>query len=293
MRFQPLTLSDLPRIRPYFAACTGRICDQTPGAAVMWRDYFHTRFAEEGGALYFHVVHYGGEAAFTAPIGSEEPEAFRRLEAYCREADKPFIMCMVPETTLPKILALYPKAQTETNEIWSDYLYDAAPMVTMAGRKLSGQRNHINKFKKLYADWRFEEIGPDNLAEARAFAGQFILDHQKPSPTLVEGDRKMLEVLDNYDLYAMRGGVLRVNGAVVGIALAEVTHDTLVIHAEKCLREVEGSYPMMVQCFAKYFDDDSIAYINREEDDGDPGLRTSKLSYHPIALLKKYTVRIS
>jgi len=32
-------------------------------------------------------------------------------------------------------------------------------------------------------------------------------------------------------------------------------------------------------------------YVNREQDLGEPGLRNSKLSYHPVELVKKFRVR--
>jgi hypothetical protein len=83
-----------------------------------------------------------------------------------------------------------------------------------------------------------------------------------------------------------------VDGKIVGMSIGECLNDTLFIHIEKCLREYEGSYPMLVRSFAREYVTDNIKYINREEDDGDIGLRTSKQSYHPVALLKKYTVRI-
>jgi hypothetical protein len=49
---------------------------------------------------------------------------------------------------------------------------------------------------------------------------------------------------------------------------------------------------MLVNQFAKMFAGEDIRYINREEDDGVEGLRTSKLSYHPACLLDKYVVEL-
>ena len=49
---------------------------------------------------------------------------------------------------------------------------------------------------------------------------------------------------------------------------------------------------MLVAQFAQHFVRDGVHFINREDDTGDLGLRTSKLSYHPVALLEKYTVTI-
>ena len=292
LHFSKLELNDIDKLRPYFLNCKSRICDRTVGACIMWRDYFSTHYALTDQALYLKVVHYGGETAITAPVGSNAPEDYEQIINYCENSGIQPVLCMVPENRMDMIHKLYPNAQIETKDIWSDYLYDAQSMVTFAGRKLSGQRNHCNKFMKLYPQWSFERIDTSNVMQVREFAQVFITEHRKDSPTLLEADKKIIEILDNYSLYGMCAGVLKVDGKIIGMSIAEVLGDTLFIHIEKCLREFEGSYPMLVRCFANEFVTENIKYINREEDDGDPGLRISKRSYHPIAMLNKYTVRI-
>ena len=48
---------------------------------------------------------------------------------------------------------------------------------------------------------------------------------------------------------------------------------------------------MLVSEFMKMFGDSkAIDFVNREDDNGDPGLRQSKMTYGPVALLAKYTV---
>ena len=63
--------------------------------------------------------------------------------------------------------------------------------------------------------------------------------------------------------------------------MAERCGDTLQIHIEKALYGYEGVYPATVQAFAQEFAVDGVRWLNREDDAGDKGLRTSKLQYLP------------
>ena len=99
-------------------------------------------------------------------------------------------------------------------------------------------------------------------------------------------------MLDNYQTYDLLGGVLLVDGQIAGFSLGEIIGDTLFIHIEKADRDYEGCYQMLVAQFAQHFAGEGVAFLNREDDTGDPGLRTSKLSYRPVALLEKYTVTV-
>lgn len=69
----------------------------------------------------------------------------------------------------------------------------------------------------------------------------------------------------------------------------------LYVHIEKADTSYQGSYQMVTNLFLKEFaTDDSIKFVNREDDCGDEGLRRSKLSYHPVSLPAKncITVRV-
>lgn len=103
----------------------------------------------------------------------------------------------------------------------------------------------------------------------------------------------MLEVLDHYAIYGMQGGVLYLNGAIVGFSLNEIIGQTMFTHIEKADRTVKGAYQMVVLHGAEAFTGEQTLYINREEDLGDPGLRESKESYHPVNRVRKYVVEVT
>ena len=103
-----------------------------------------------------------------------------------------------------------------------------------------------------------------------------------------------IEVLENHKKYNMLGGYLEVDGKTIGYSFGEIIGDTLFVHIEKADVSYHGAYQMLTNSFLREFAaGDSVKYVNREEDCGDEGLRKSKLSYHPVELIEKTTVKVN
>ena len=291
MKFNKLTLDCIIALELFFRDNQCRICDCTVGGTFMWRDFHNTEYAIADETLYLKVSR--PEPAFAPPRGvGVGRESFERIRDYCAATGMPAQLCSVSKPVLKCILKMYPESRVWTDRVWSDYLYLSDDIVNLTGRKFSGQRNHINRFMREHPAWSFERVTEDNNADAMAFIGRFEQEYDSISPTYVEASRKALEVLDNLDLYGQFAGILYANGAIVGVSLGETVRDTLYVHAEKADTDYHGAYPMLVNQFARMFATEGIKYINREEDDGIEGLRTSKLSYHPTTLLEKYMVEL-
>ena len=290
--FHPLQLEDFPRLRPFFGYSGSRICDTTPGTVFIWRDMYKTEWAIYDGSLYFKVDYPGLGPTFTLPLGGGRTEHYRQIADYCCRREMPIQFYPVSKDELERLQDFFPASTAATERDNFDYLYRAEDLKYFRGKKLSGQRNHVNKFLKTYGSWLFRPIAPEDIPSVKGFLDRYASRVDKSAASFHEDIAKTHEVLDNYQTYDLLGGMLLVDGQIAGFSLGEIIGDTLFPHIEKADRDYEGCYQMLVAQFAQHFATEGIAFINREDDAGDLGLRTSKLSYHPIALLEKYTVTV-
>ena len=170
----------------------------------------------------------------------------------------------------------------------ADYVYETEKLATLAGKKLHGKRNHINKFMKLYPDWSYESIDDGNVEECFQMALKWRNLNGCDDDT--EKNAEMCVTLNSLRLYkelGLRGGILRVNGEIAAFSLGEpVCSDTFVVHIEKAFADIEGAYPMINQQFVQHECMD-YTYVNREDDAGSEGLRKAKLSYRPAFMVDK------
>ncbi len=290
VEFLKLELSEIPLLKSYFLPLKTRLCDTTLGGAVMWRKSFQTEYALLGDTLLMRSRLSSGEWAYTVPLGDVEAGVSALLE-YCKERGEALVFTSVSESDKERLLSLLPQFTASALRDWSDYLYEAESLATLRGKKLSGQRNHKNFFLKQHPDWRFESVGKENLSEIRAFLEHYYRINSKDSEYFHQEADAVREVLEHLDEYGFFGGLIRTEGGICAFSLGEVVGDTLFVHVEKADRNVRGAYQMMVSEFVSHFAADGVRFVNREEDLGDPGLRFAKESYHPIALLTKYSLK--
>jgi hypothetical protein len=294
LSFEPITAENIMNTAEYFKYKISRTSDYTVGAMYMWRDFYNTSFTVYDDMILYKVK-FLNRTSFTYPAGGGSlPRAMEALKEYCQSQQIPLWFCTVPEEALPSLVNDFKGTIPSTpSRDWADYLYLAQDLAEMAGRRYSGQRNHINKFKKLYPDYRYQRITPENHSRVIDFLIDYEKNHGKEASLAQEELSRTLELIPYLDQFKLPGGFIEVDGTIIAISVGEVVKDTLYCHIEKANREYPGSYQMIVKEFASDMRQTyGIEYINREEDVGDEGLRTSKLSYHPVQLLDKYCVLI-
>jgi hypothetical protein len=294
LNFEPINSDNILKAAEYFKYKISRTSDYTAGAIYMWRDFYDTSFTIYDDMILYKVKFYN-RTAFTYPVGGGSfDKAMAALREYCIENNIPLWFCTVPEEVLPILINQFGGSiPGDPSRDWADYLYNAEDLAEMAGRRYSGQRNHINKFKKLYPDYKYQRITPDSLPRIMDFLLDYEKNHGKESSLAQEELRRTMEIMPFLDKFSLPGGFIEVDGVIASMAIGEVIKDILYCHIEKANREYEGSYQMIVKEFSHdMMVSFGIKYINREEDVGDEGLRTSKLSYHPVQILDKFCVLV-
>ena len=150
LTFEPITPQSAPRMRPYYADCSYHLCEYSVGVKLMWGEYLHPSFTEAAGCLIIrNELH--GETLFDFPVPGEDGDvdaALTAIEDYCTQKGIAPVISVVPEQEAGRLALRYPRVHIVNERAWKDYLYRAEDLSTFAGRRYSGQRNHINKFRK-------------------------------------------------------------------------------------------------------------------------------------------------
>ncbi len=267
-------------------------CDYSFGNLYNWCDYYHT-------ALAFHkdmlVVRFRstetGREAFLVPIGHGDlKEVLMDMEYTIRDLDQHLTLMAVQDTALEAIEATHPlDLHVIKNRDNSDYLYERERLETLSGKKLQSKRNHINKFKRLYPDYTYEEISADNARECLELEYQWYRDTEE-TPGM-DAERQMVRrALSHFEEIGLNGGAIRVEGRIIAFTLGmPISPQCFGVHVEKADTTYEGSFAVINQEFVHHLPEQYIR-INREEDLGIPGLRRAKLSYQPLKVLDKHTI---
>ena len=239
----------------------------------------------------------GVQPAFSYPFGKDPDGMIDELLLYTKQQHLPLRFYAVDEDTLEKIRndsRLQP-AMYAYDRRWSDYIYSFEEAMTFRGKKYSGQRNHINNFKKLYGEPVIRALCEEDYPAVEEMLKEYETEHPDALALErfeVERTREALGAVRQLNMYAAG---LFIEDKLAAFSIGEVNGDMLVIHVEKALRRYRRIYPALYSGFVRFVCNalgHPLKYVNREDDSGDPGLRTSKMQYQPLMLKHKHLVHV-
>lgn len=290
MQFKPVTKQDAGKLRKYYQSCDYGICEYSVGTKLMWRSTWRYQWAEAAGCLVVRGEDHGSwifDYPVPGPEGDEDA-ALAEIEALCLEAGRALTLSVVPECKAARLLGRYPYVKVRDNRTWRDYVYYRQDLQLFAGRRYSGQRNHIKKFRQQWPDAELRRLTGADAPVIERFWQDYEAEFPKGGNTKAQDElalaKKMLKMVDKS--FFIAGGMFD-GEKLVALSLAERCGETLIIHIEKALYSYTGVYPTLVQAFAEVFGE-GCQWVNREDDAADRGLRTSKLQYGPAKLASKY-----
>lgn len=271
-------------LRPYIKLYGGEFNELTLGSRFLWSGDEKAEYSFFGDVLILRETYEEG-SYFYFPIGEFEKakEAVKEIENYALREGVPLNFCCLNEKHLNFLKSIYTDYEIGELRDWADYVYPAEQFLTYSGKKLSGQRNHVHKFDKTYPDYMVNHITEKDKPQIKKFLDEFAAENELDG-WAAEEMPKAYELLDNMDYLDQFGIFITVGGKIISLSIGEIVGDTLFVHIEKALKEYVGAYPKTAQEFAKAFVKEGVKFINREEDCGDLGLRTSKTQYHPCEI---------
>ena len=145
----------------------------------------------------------------------------------------------------------------------------------------------------MYGSWRYEPLTPETIPLMRNFLLSHWEELLKDGPSARAEYSYAIDLLRHAEALDCSGGLLCLpNGEAVGLCVGTTVGDTYYEHVEKALHSIPGDSQLLCRECAVHAPE-GVQFINREDDVGDPGLRTAKLALHPSALIIKYTVTIA
>lgn len=294
MDFKKLTLEDKQLFNKYLNPYKFLSCEYSFTTLYIWKDACDIQYAIYKESLIIKKKDFEGNYYFMQPLGYKEEdlkELLRCLLQYQKENNMKYIFKDLEEDFAEKIKSLYKEEQNvyiKEDRDNFDYLYEADKLIELSGKKLHGKKNHYNSFVKNY-DYEVKEIIDGKITDDVINAAEkWFRENNNNDKMLYYETAAIKEIVQNINLFNLKGIAVYVDNQVVAFSLGEKLNDKLaVIHIEKGDMNYKGVYSFINKTFIDMCFSD-IKIINREQDLGIEGLRKAKLSYYPFKLEKKF-----
>jgi len=281
---RPLELADRELLQGHFRALQPLVSELTFANLFLFRRVHHYTVTRVAGSLVIFGRGYDGRPYFLPPLSGDRGGTARRLLL------EGHVLYGADERFLAENIAGEEFIRSEDRDN-DDYLYLRSELAELPGHRFHKKKNRINYFTSRH-NFTVEPYSGRHLSGALQLLEEWqrVHDDEKNSSLAAEtaATREGLELAAELGL---SGVVVLIDGRVAAFALGELLNaTTAVCHFEKAGPFHEGLAQLVNREFSRSQPADCTC-INREQDLGETGLREAKLSYHPVAMVRKYRVR--
>jgi hypothetical protein len=291
--FKPLGPEDQTALQEAYHACSPAICDASPANLYIWRDCQTPMLTRIWGNLCVLLQTHAEPPYFLEPYGDCRPtDTVRTCLGHAGQISR--VQARLAATLPPGEFEITPERDS------FDYVYRVQSLAELKGKSFDGKRNHIRKFVRNHAAYEFRPLESSNLRHAAAlFEAWTSARENGRSGTLAvaalnhECQRLALErAFEGYVRLGLFGGALLARGEIQGFVVASRgVADCAITHFSYANAELPGVYQTLLwEACRRLFP--AFTYVNLEEDLGIPGLRKTKLSWHPLRLEEKFGIRL-
>jgi hypothetical protein len=292
--FRKISLDDRDILQKIVWAYQPETSELTFTNLFIWQPHYKTQWSMYKDWLIIICADTAGRLYALPPVGPPgRSEVAAMLLRWLRDDKK------VPEPSLERADK---KLAAEINQSGSfiveprreqfDYVYRSSDLISLAGRKYHGKKNHINKFTATCA-FTYMPLEQSHIPACLEMQNKWCDCHRCAEDMNLMGEWEAIrDLLSHFEALNIQGGVILIDGRVEAFTIGELLNEqTAVVHIEKANTGIPGLYSMINQQFCEHAWP-AVRYVNREQDLGDEGLRQAKLSYHPDHLVEKYRITL-
>jgi len=302
MKLKPITFNDYSKLTPFFKRQPYRLCVYSLPSLIAWS----TREYQPYAAVVQDTLIAGAE--FTVkkenrhlllPIsrnGGHSPEQLCDL-AEAAGFDKYWF---VPED----YIETHGRNRLEScftithQKEFDDYVYLTRDLTSLKGNKYAKKRNLIHQFNRDYLEKgrvKIEKLTASVASECIDFLDKWCEQRDcnyDEDIDLACERRAAVNMIEHIDMVDAQGLIARVDGIISAFGVGcRLTDEMGVLHFEKAFSHIKGLYQYFDNLCAKHFFN-GYQYINKESDMDVPGLARAKRSYHPVMMIRSYTLTL-
>jgi hypothetical protein len=280
---RPLALADKTLLDHLCAELQPRISELTFAGLYLFRKAHHYQLTALEDSVVVLGRGYDGADYFLPPLGGDVAAALKIMFADAWRlygADEQFAAGYLAES---------PVHISELRDS-ADYLYLREELATLPGSRFHKKKNRINYFTSRH-DHTVSLFCGEHLTGCLNLLDRLVQNSRDDVGSSLRLEMEATyEAVQQAEILGLYGVVVTINNRVAAFALGErLNRETAVCHFEKADPFTEGLYQLVNREFARLLFQE-CKWLNREQDLGDTGLRSAKLSYHPVELAKKYMV---